>query len=543
VADNPDKHQSIYALPLEERFELLVNAVIDYAIYLIDLQGNVASWNSGAQRIKGYLPEEITGQHFSRFFTEEDRQANLPSRALAIAAKEGRFEAEAWRVRKDGSRFWAAVLIDAVRDSEGNLIGFAKVTRDITEWRTTQEKLRHTQQQLAQSQKMEAVGQLTGGIAHDFNNLLTIIIGNLDTIQRRLAQAGAEAVNLAATLKRPIEMAQQGGHRAAQLTQRLLAFSRKQALEPTRVDCNRLISDMSELLRRTLGETINVEIILAGGLWPTFADVGQLESALLNLAVNARDAMGGGGKMTIETANAYLDSKYTSQFADVTPGQYVLLSVADTGAGIPSDVLDRVFEPFFTTKDRDKGSGLGLAMVHGFVKQSGGHVRIYSELGHGTAVKLYLPRHVPVEQVPSAPAPTVASADAPLRSRSGELILLVEDNDGVREYATSVLEDLGYRVLDARDAVSALSLLETSIDSVDLLFTDVVLPGGVSGRALADAALKRRPALPVLFTTGYTENAIVHHGRLDPNVHLLTKPYTQKDLARKVHELLAKKRG
>jgi PAS domain S-box-containing protein len=504
VADNPGKHQSIYALPPEERLALLVNAVTDYAIYLIDLQGNVASWNAGAQRIKGYVPQEIIGQHFSRFFTEEDQQADLPSKALAIAAKEGRFEIEAWRVRKDGSRFWAVVVIDAVRDGVGDLIGFAKVTRDITDRRLTQEKLRHTQQQLAQSQKMEAVGQLTGGIAHDFNNLLTIIIGNLDTIQRRLAQAGPEAVNLAATLKRPIEMAQQGGHRAAQLTQRLLAFSRKQALEPTRVDCNRLIADMSELLRRTLGEPINVEIILAGGLWPTFVDVGQLESALLNLAVNARDAMASGGKLTIET---------------------------------------KVFEPFFTTKDRDKGSGLGLAMVHGFVKQSGGHVRIYSEVGHGTTVKLYLPRHIPHEHIPSAPAPAAASPDAPLRSRSGELILLVEDNDGVREYATSLLEDLGYRVLDARDAASALSLLETSASSVDLLFTDVVLPAGVSGRALADAALKQRPDMPVLFTTGYTENAIVHHGRLDPNVHLLTKPYTQKDLAAKVYELLDKKRG
>jgi PAS domain S-box-containing protein len=294
VPDNPSEQESIRALPSEERLALLINAVVDYAIYLIDLQGNVASWNTGAERIKGYLPEEIIGQHFSRFFTEDDRQADLPSRALATAAKEGRFETEAWRVRKDGSRFWAVVVIDAVRDSEGKLIGFAKVTRDLTEQRATQEKLLRTQQQLAQSQKMEAVGQLTGGVAHDFNNLLTIIIGNLDTIHRRLGQAGPEAVTLAATLKRPIEMAQQGGIRAAQLTQRLLAFSRKQALEPRRIDCNRLISDMSELLRRTLGETINVETILAGGLWPTFADVGQLESALLNLAVNARDAMGSG---------------------------------------------------------------------------------------------------------------------------------------------------------------------------------------------------------------------------------------------------------
>jgi CheY-like chemotaxis protein len=343
------------------------------------------------------------------------------------------------------------------------------------------------------------------------------------------------------TLKRPIDMAQQGAQRAAQLTQRLLAFSRKQALEPTRLDCNRLISDMSELLRRTLGETINIEIILAGGLWLTFADVGQLESALLNLAVNARDAMPTGGKLTIETANAYLDDKYAAQFSDVSAGQYVLVSVADTGSGIAADDLKRVFEPFFTTKDRDKGSGLGLAMVRGFLKQSGGHVRIYSEAGHGTTVKLYLPRHTAGEQSRSAPVGLSVSVDAPVRSRAGELIVLVEDNDGVREYATSVLEDLGYRVLDARDAASALSLLETSAASVDLLFTDVVLPGGVSGRVLADTARKQRPDLPVLFTTGYTENAIVHHGRLDPDVHLLTKPYTQKDLAAKIHELLANK--
>jgi PAS domain S-box-containing protein len=518
---------------------LLVDAVVDYAIYLIDLDGNVASWNSGAQRIKGYTAEEIVGNPFTRFYTPEDQQAGVPQKALEMAANAGRFDGEGWRVRKDGTRFWAVVVMDAVHDEDGTLIGFAKVTRDISEQRAARDKLFATQQQLAQSQKMEAVGQLTGGIAHDFNNLLTIIIGNLDTLQRRIGQASADAVNLAATLKRPIEMALQGADRAAQLTQRLLAFSRKQALEPTRLDCNRLISDMSELLRRTLGEVINIEIILAGGLWPTFVDRGQLESAVLNVALNARDAMVNGGKLTIETANAYLDSRYAAQFPDVPAGQYVLLSVADTGAGILPENLQRVFEPFFTTKDRDKGSGLGLAMVHGFVKQSGGHIRVYSEVGLGTTVKLYFPRHV--EQVSAAPAVSTGTSDALLRSRSGELILVVEDDDGVREYATSVLEDLGYRVLDARDAPSALALFETSTDSLSLLFTDVVLPGGVSGRALADIVLQRRPDLPVLFTTGYTENAIVHHGRLDPDVNLLTKPYTQEALAQKLHKLLNKK--
>ena len=294
---------------------------------------------------------------------------------------------------------------------------------------------------------------------------------------------------------------------------------------------------MSELLRRTFGETINVETVLAGGLWPTFADANQLENALLNLSVNARDAMPNGGHLTIETANAYLDDAYARRFGDIAAGQYVLLSVTDTGTGIPTDVLEHIFEPFFTTKTAGEGSGLGLAMVHGFVKQSGGHIRVYSEVGQGTTVKVYLPRHTQSGEMAAVPAEMPTKPDGPLRARSTETVLVVEDNDGVREYATSALAELGYRVLEAPDAAAALKIFDTS-HHVDLLFTDVVLPGGVSGRVLADRVRDKRPDLPVLFTTGYTQNAIVHHGRLDPNVHLLTKPYTQQELARKVRELL-----
>lgn len=398
---------------------------------------------------------------------------------------------------------------------------------------------RDTEITLRQSQKMEAIGQLTGGMAHDFNNLLTIILGNLDTVRRRLTGASPvqEASHLAATLLNPIELAIQGSRSAAQLTHRLLAFSRKQALEPAIVDLNRLVSGMSDLLNRTLGENIEVETVLAGGLWPTFADANQVENVLLNLVVNARDAMPNGGRLTIETANSYLDEAYTWRFGDVAPGQYVLLSVTDTGSGIPSEVLEHVFEPFFTTKGTGVGSGLGLAMVHGFVKQSQGHVRIYSELGQGTTVKIYLPRSTEAEDVPANPAGTDVSALPLPRAEPNETLLVVEDNAGVREYAVSVLEDLGYRVVVAADADSALEAVE-SMPHIDLLFTDVVLPGSGSGRDLAENLKQRFPDLPVLFTTGYTRNAIVHNGRLDAKVHLLNKPYTQQELARKLRELL-----
>ena len=397
---------------------------------------------------------------------------------------------------------------------------------------------RETEDTLRQVQKIEAVGQLSGGIAHDFNNLLTIIMGNLDTIARRLSQAADRSSSaLAEQIKRPVELAMQGAKNAAQLTQRLLAFSRRQALEPVRIDINKLVAGMSELLRRTLSESINFETVLAGGLWQTLVDANQLENAIINLAVNARDAMPEGGSLTIETANSYLDEAYTSRFGDVAAGQYVMLSVTDTGTGISPEVMKRIFEPFFTTKDTGKGSGLGLAMVHGFVKQSGGHIRVYSEPREGTTVKIYLPRLAESEKVASAPQPAPATRVTASRARNGETILVVEDNDSVREYASGALKELGYTVVEAVDGPAALEVVNGGA-RVALLFTDVVLPGGISGRDLANKLTAKMPDLPVLFTTGYTRNAIVHHGRLDPNVHLLNKPYTQQDLGRKVRQIL-----
>jgi signal transduction histidine kinase/CheY-like chemotaxis protein len=404
----------------------------------------------------------------------------------------------------------------------------------------TESKLRHeAEDTLRQAHKMEAVGQLTGGIAHDFNNLLTIILGNLDTLRRQIAAAvnPGDLQPLIGKMTKPLDAAMQGAKSAAQLTQRLLAFSRRQALEPSRIDMNRLIVGMLDLLHRTLGEEINIETVLAAGLWPVHADAHQLENVLLNLALNGKDAMPEGGCLTIETANSYLDDAYVRRFGDVAAGQYAVLCVTDTGTGIPQEIIDNVFEPFFTTKPHGEGSGLGLAMVHGFVKQSGGHVRIYSEEGQGTTVKVYLPRLTQAEEVRAVPAGKPSDDFSPMpRSRPNEVILLVEDSDGVRSYAKDVLEDLGYWVLEAADADAAMRLVAKK-PRLDLLFTDVVLPGE-SGRELADRIKRLYPHLPVLFTTGYTRNAIVHQGRLDHHIHLLNKPYTQQELARKVRDLL-----
>ena len=425
----------------------------------------------------------------------------------------------------------AGVLAGATRHA---LLRLVERTRELEQESNRRQEAEAT---LRQAQKIEAVGQLSGGIAHDFNNLLTIIMGNLDTIKRRLADKTEDEGALAGKLRKPLDAALQGAQNAAQLTHRLLAFSRRQALEPARLDLNRLVSGMLDMLRRALGEELNIEAVLAAGLWPAFADTHQVENTLLNLALNAKAAMTKGCCLTIETANTYLDETYARQFGDIDPGQYVLLSVTDTGSGIPRDIMERVFEPFFTTKRPGEGSGLGLAMVHGFVKQSGGHVRIYSEEGHGTTVKIYLPRLTEAEEVSSVPAPKPIDISAVPQARPHESILVVEDNDGVRDYAKAVLQGLGYHVLEAVESNDALALLATA-PRIDLLFTDVVLPGETTGRALANAVREKYPGLPVLYTTGYTRNAIVHQGRLDRDVHLLSKPYTQQDLARKVRELL-----
>ncbi|MFC7399857.1 ATP-binding protein [Chelatococcus sp. GCM10030263] len=384
---------------------------------------------------------------------------------------------------------------------------------------------------LRQAQKMEAIGQLTGGVAHDFNNLLTVVMGGLDTIGRQLAKA-TDGPDLA-RIGRARELAMQGAQRAATLTARLLAFSRRQPLDPKPIDANRLVADLAAILKRTLGEPVALEVVEAAGLWRTQADPNELENALLNLAVNARDAMPNGGRLTIETANAFLDEAYVEGIPEpVPPGQYVLIAVSDSGTGMDPETMTRVFEPFFTTKPAGKGTGLGLSQVYGFVRQSGGHVRIYSELGQGTTVKIYLPRlHGVADR-----AEATAAAPVPAHRGANETILLVEDDDHVRAFATEALRELGYRVIEATTGPQALAALDA--EPVDLLFTDVVLPEGMNGRELADAARTRRPELKVLFTTGYARNAIVHHGRLDPDVELLAKPFTYEALAAKIRKLL-----
>lgn len=501
----------------ERQFQQLVAGVTDCAIYMLDAAGHVASWNSGAERIKGYSRTEIIGEHFSKFYTDEDRAGGVPTRNLAVAAKEGKYEAEAWRVRKDGTRFWASVLLDAIRGSDGQVIGFAKITRDMTERRAMQE-------QLNQSQKMEAIGQLTGGVAHDFNNLLTVILGNLETIGRHLPAEDGR-------LHRAADQATRGAQRAAILTQQLLAFARRQPLNPKPTDVNRLVSGMSDLIRRTLSENISIETVLGGGLWVVEVDPHQLENALLNLAVNSRDAMPSGGKLTIETANTHLDEGYTARYAEIAAGQYVVICVTDTGTGMTSDVVARAFDPFFTTKPLGEGTGLGLSQVFGFVKQTGGHIKLYSEIGQGTTVKIYLPRMVNAA-VPADAEPAILAP----RGHPGETILVVEDDDDVRIYSTESLRELGFTVLEARDGPSALRVLQQHPE-VKLLFTDVGLPG-INGRVLADEARKQRPGLRVLFTSGYARNAIVHQDRLDPGVELLTKPFTRTLLATRVRDVL-----
>ena len=384
---------------------------------------------------------------------------------------------------------------------------------------------------LRQAQKMEAIGHLTGGVAHDFNNLLQVVLGNLDSLKRRIDGSGVPS---RAELSRSVEGAMRGAERAASLTQRLLAFSRRQPLEPRPLDANRLVSGMSELLRRTLGESIAIETVLGGGLWRIFADPGQLENAVINLAVNARDAMPGGGKLTIETANAHLDEAYASEHQEVQAGQYAMIAISDTGTGMTREVIASAFDPFFTTKEVGQGTGLGLSQVYGFVKQSAGHVKIYSELGEGTTVRIYLPRMVGEVAVDEE----IAVGATPAGDGS-EIILLVEDDNAVRDLSASMLRELNYAVIEAEDGAKALQILEV-VPNVRALFTDVGLPGGMNGRQLADAALRLRPNLRILFTTGYARNAIVHHGRLDPGIELISKPFTAAALAIKIRELLDK---
>ncbi|QQO15148.1 PAS domain S-box protein [Bradyrhizobium diazoefficiens] len=523
ITERQQAHNEL--LESERRYRRLVEAVVDYAIFQLDASGHVATWNAGAQRIKGYAPEEIIGRNFSAFYTPEDLERGVPQMALKQAAEQGRFEAEAWRMRKDGTRFWASVVIDRITDESGAIIGFAKVTRDLTERKLAQDELKRVQEQLVASQKLEAVGQLSGGIAHDFNNLLMIVLGNLENAERSSRHLAGP------NLHRALANAKRGAQRAAALTSRLLAFSRRQALDPKPINLNSFLGGLQEFLQRTLGERIEVQAVGGAGLWQIEADVNHLESAIVNLAINARDAMPDGGKLTVEAANVAADEDYSRVNPEVLPGQYVVICVSDTGTGMSPEVLNHAFEPFFTTKEPGQGTGLGLSQVYGFVKQSGGHVKIYSELGEGTSIRMYFPRYHGHERpAPDSEEEFIAEGEAV------EAILVVEDDADLRAYISDVLRDLNYWVVSAGSAQAALTILLQD-QQVDLLLTDVVMPG-LNGRELGRRAQQIRPHLKILYMTGYSRNAVVHQGRLDEGVDLLEKPITQAKLALRIREIL-----
>jgi hypothetical protein len=618
----------------EARFRLLVDGVRDHALFMLDPEGRVATWNAGAERLKGYAADEIVGRHVSAFFPPED--AGVADRMLAEVRATGRAGSEGWRVRKDGSRFWADAVLNAVYDGD-RLVGFAKVTRDLSERRHAEALLtsildnvldavigiddrgtvrsfnraaerifgypagevvgrnvsllmpepdrsrhddylanylrtgeariigigrevvalrkdgrtfpadlainefwlddkryftgvvrdiserRRLEEQFRQAQKMEAVGQLAGGIAHDFNNLLTIISGYADMLI-----AGAAPTDPGRPL---LEEVRAAGERAAGLTRQLLAFSRKQVLEPQVLDLNDVVRQADRMLRRLIGEDVRLAAVLSPGLSPVKADPGQVEQVLMNLAVNARDAMPTGGKLTIETTSADLDEGYAASRPEVLPGRYVLLAVSDTGAGMDAATRARIFEPFFTTKGVGKGTGLGLAMVHGFVKQSGGHIAVYSEPGHGTTFKIYLP-------AADGPRPSGESRRGPAEARRGsETILLVEDEPAVRGLAAMALRAAGYAVLEAAHGGEAVRTAEAHAGPIHLLVSDVVMPE-LGGRLLAERLTASRPGMKALFVSGYTDDAVVRHGVLEAEVAFLQKPFTPAALTRKVREVL-----
>ncbi len=517
---------SLETLEAERRFRILVQGVTDYAIYMLSPEGVVTNWNTGAQRIKGYAESEIVGQHFSRFYTAEDVAGKLPWTALDTARREDRYHAEGWRQRKDGTRFWASVVIDAIRDDDGILLGFAKITRDLTERREAERELANSREQLFQAQKMEAVGQLTGGLAHDFNNLLAGITGSFEILRTRVTQGRINE------LERYITAGLGAATRAAALTHRLLAFSRRQTLQPLPVDANKLIAGIEDLVRRTVGPAITLEAVFTAGLWSCFCDAHQLENAVLNLCINSRDAMPDGGRLTIETANAWIDDAGARE-RDVPIGQYVAISVTDTGIGMPPDVVARAFDPFFTTKPIGMGTGLGLSMIYGFARQSGGQARIYSEAGEGTTVRIYLPRHFGKEEVETA----VPKHSEMPRAQDGEIVLVVDDEPTVRMLINDTLAELGYGAIEAGDAASGLKVLQSDT-RIDLVISDVGLPGGMNGRQMVDAARSHRPDLKVLFVTGYAENAAISNGHLEPGMHVMTKPFAMEKLAARIKTIM-----
>jgi PAS domain S-box-containing protein len=488
-------------LGAEQHFKRLVQGVTDYAIFMLDPDGHVRSWNAGAERIKGYAPGDIIGEHFSRFYTTEDFEAGVPKRALETARATGRYEAEGWRVRKDGSRFWASVVLDAIHDEEGTLLGFAKITRDMTEKRETQLRLEESREQLFRAQKMEALGQLTGGLAHDFNNLLTAILGACELAIRNMGDAEK--------VRRMLEGVRSSAQRGAGLTKQLLAFARAQPLEIRQIDLKQFFSDVTTLIRPSLRSDIEVVTEISDQLWPIDADAGALELAILNLAFNARDAMKGGGTLKISTQNVVLNGE-----PEGLRGEHVALKVSDTGEGMSPAVMERVFEPFFTTKNFGEGTGLGLSQVFGFAKQIGGAVMAESQPGQGATFTLYLP------------ASRGASAEIKVNGgRSLGRVLIVEDDTFVAELAAGMMAELGFECTVAHSAKEALERLAGG-EKPKLIFSDIVMPGGISGVELARKIRDRFPELPVLLTTGYSEQAGRAHG-----FPVLQKPYEMDALA------------
>ena len=491
----------------ERQFRLLVNGVTDYALFMLDPNGIVTSWNVGAERIKGYTAAEIIGQHFSRFYTVSERAAGVPTRALQTAVTQGRFEAESWRVRKDGSLFWANVVIDPILGDNGQVLGFSKLTRDITERREAHLAMQKAQTQLAQMQKMEALGQLTGGVAHDFNNLLMVVSGYIPLIKQRLAndpkgQHAADAIELAA-------------QRGATLTRQLLSFSRRQSLNPSVVHLNEVMETARPILSTLLGGTVRYVTTILPDVWPVRVDRSELELAIVNMSVNARDAMGqGGGTIALTAEN-------TSLAHDDSPGNlegdFVALTVVDTGQGMPPDILAKVFDPFFTTKGEGKGTGLGLSQVHGFVHQSGGGVTIASEMGQGTRITLYLPR-ASADMIGDVPAETQSVPAGPCT------VLLVEDNPNVAEVTAELLAHMGCKTKTVGDATAALEAVEG--EEFDLMLSDIVMAGPMNGLGLARAVRKKHPDLLVVLATGYSDAA----GQAAAEFTVLRKPYNIADL-------------
>ena len=491
----------------EQQFRLLVQGVSDYAIYLLDVNGNVNNWNPGAQRIKGYPPDEIIGQHFSRFYTDEDRAAGIPRQMLETVTREGRVEREGWRVRKDGSRFWAHVVIDAIRDDGGTVIGFAKITRDVTERKKAEEDLERAREFTVQSQKLEAIGQLTGGIAHDFNNLLMAVLGSLELLRKRLPD-DPKAVAL-------LENAAQGAQRGTTLTKRMLAFARNYELKKEVAGVPELVRGMTELLQRSVGPSFNIETRFPLALKPIEVDTNQLELALLNLTLNARDAMPDGGDIILAAREESVASNNSS---GLKAGHYIRLSVIDSGEGMDKETLRKAAEPFFTTKGVGKGTGLGLSMVHGFAEQSGGRLILHSRKGSGTTAELWLPVAKPSAQ-PVAPAR--ADAPKPIRPLT---ILAVDDDALVLMNTVAMLEDQGHTVFEAYSAKEALEILQRD-NLIDLVVTDQAMPK-MTGTELAKVVKKEWPDISVLLATGYADRVPGD----DIGLPKVTKPFLQRDL-------------